>query len=515
MLDTRALAAVAALMAVAGCGRADAPLRPGFDVLFPPVTGDGLMTISSPKLADLDGDGAGDIVFGLGVDRVAPQDGRYVFTDEPEVPGRVWAVSGATNEVLWDVSHPGDAFTTPRFAELDGDGVPDVLMGGREGSFAAFSGVDGTVLWRVPAAAVAETPAPYNFTTPDLLGDVDGDDVTDVAVIYGGNALRQPDEPRDPSYLAVVSGRDGAVLAVHEAPAGREMYSSVVVYERGDGARWLIFGTGGETRPGTAYRVPAASLLDGTFRERLERLVAPGEKGVIAPPTLVDLTGDGELDIVLSTFDGRLVALDGASGETLWETAEENEEAYHPAAVARLSSDGRLGLFVSRGIGAFPRYVGSTHRLLDAADGRVLYEYTEPNYPAGAPLAVDLTGDGVDEVLFFSVRFPTAQGARIHVLDPVADTLITHDLATNFWSTPLVADPRGAGTLELIGVTWSQASDTGGEAPTWRDLSWEMFRLDLDAGTPPFRSWAGYMGTTTDGVYRPPDAADGTTGPSG
>jgi outer membrane protein assembly factor BamB len=512
MPETRAFAARVALMLLliaAGCTEREPPLRPDFEPLFEPVAGDGLMTISSPNLADLDGDGVPDIVFGLGVDRVVPEAGRYVFGSEPEIAGRVLAVSGATNETLWSVVHPGDAFTTPRFADLDGDGVPDVLMGGREGSFAALSGVDGTVLWRVSPADVAATPAPYNFTTPAVVGDVDDDGVPDMAVVYGGNALRQPGEPRDPSFLAVVSGRDGAVLAVHASPDGGEMYSSVVAYERADGVRWLIFGTGGETHPGAAFRARVTSLLDGTFPERVERLVAPGEKGVIAPPTLVDLTGDAELDIVLSTFDGRLVALDGASGATLWQTRDENEEAYHPPAVVRIASDGRLGLFVSRGIGAFPRYVGSTHRLVDAADGRVLYTYTEPNYPAGAPLAVDLTGDGVDEVLFFSVRFPSAQGARLHVLDARAYALVTHDLASNFWSTPLVADPRATGTLELIGVAWSQRPSTGDGAPTWRDLGWEMFRLDLDAPTPTFRSWAGYMGTAVDAVYHPPTANGG------
>ncbi|HZD04356.1 MAG TPA: hypothetical protein VE173_05550, partial [Longimicrobiales bacterium] len=391
-------------------------------------------------------------------------------------------------------------------------GVTDVVMGGREGSFAAFSGVDGSELWRVAPEDVAETPAPYNFTTPDLIGDVDGDGVTDLAVVYGGNALRKPGAPRDPSYLAVVSGRAGNVLAVHPSPDGAEMYSSVVAYERPDGSLWLIFGTGGETHPGSEYRVPVASLLDGTFEDRLERLVPPGTKGVIAPPTLVDLTGDGELDIVVSTFDGRLVALAGATGETLWQEQGDNEEAYHQPAVARITSDGRIGFVLSRGIGYFPNYAGSVHRVLDGEDGHVLFEYTEPNYPAGAPLAVDLTGDGVDEPIFFTVRFPVAQGARIHILDAVADTLVTHDLTSDFWSTPAVADPRSTGTLELIGVTWSQGPSTG-EEPTWRDLSWEMFRMDLSAPVPASLSWAGYMGTVNDAEYHPPGPVGGGEAP--
>lgn len=502
---------VVALLTLAACRGRESPPQPTFDLLFSPVGGD-LMTISSPALDDLDGDGVPDIVFGTGVDRVQENGGQWTFASEPEVSGRVVAVSGATNEVLWKVPNPRDAFTTPRFVELSGDGVPDVVMGGREGSFGAFDGTDGSVLWRVAPSDVASTPVPYNFTTPDPIGDVDDDGVPDLVAVYGGNALRQPGEPRDPGFLAVVSGREGRVLAVHASPDGAEMYSSPVAYERPDGSLWVIFGTGGETHPGAEYRVPVTSLLDGTFQEALERLVPPEAKGVIAPPTLIDLTGDGELDIVVSTFDGRLVALNGATGTTLWEERGENEEAYHPPAVARIAADGRPGFVLSRGIGVFPNYVGSVHRVLDGADGHVLFEYTEGDYPAGAPLAVDLTGDGVDEPIFFTVRFPSGQGARIHILDAVADTLITHDLATNFWSTPAVADPRGTGTLELIGVTWSQGPDTG-EEPTWRDLSWQMFRMDLNAPTPDFLAWAGYMGTHGDAVYIPPSTGGGGEAP--
>lgn len=504
-MRTPPLAAIAALtlaplagIGLASCADADSAAKPSFDLLFPPVTGQ-LLSMSSPSAIDLTGDGVLDVVFGTGVERLRRDQRRYVFTDQPEISGYVVAVSGAGNEVIWRVPNPRDAFTTPRFAELNGDGVPDVIMGGREGAFGAFNGTDGTPLWRVAPAEITDTPVPYNFFTPGLIRDANGDDVVDIAVIYGGDDTKLPKEPRNPGYLVVVSGADGRVLAVHASPDSNETYSSPVVYQRPDGTEWLVFGTGGETQGGAAYRAPVASLLDGTFRARAKSLIEPGAKGVIAPATLVDLTGDDEIDIVISTFDGRLIAVAGASGEVLWDRRDQGEESYHSAAVVRLSPDGRLGLFVSRGIGTFPRYVGTVHRLLDARDGRVLYEYRDPFYPAGAPLAVDLTGDGVDEPFFFTMRYPTAQGGRIHILHLPTGELITHDLATNLSSTPLITDPRGTSTLELIALTWSV--DQRPPQPDWRHLEWQLLRLDLGAATPAFRSWAGYMGTATDGRY--------------
>ena len=457
------------------------------------------MTNSSPVLADLDGDGALDIVFGAGVDRLRPGPEGYTFSDEPEIPGHVIAVSGAGNEILWDAPNPGEAFTTARFLDVNGDGVLDVIMGGREGAFTAFGGADGTTLWRVDPQGVAKTPVPYNFFSPALIEDVNGDGVNDLVVVYGGDDTKLPGDARDPGHLVMISGSDGAILSVHETPDGSESYSSVVVYRRPDGREWLIFGTGGETHGGTAYRAPVASLMDGSFRTRVERLVPAGAKGVMAPATLVELTGDGEPDVVISTFDGRLIAVDGATREALWHHSAEGEEAYHPAAVTRITPDGRLGLALSRGMGVFPRYVGTVHRLYDAADGELLYEYRDPQHPAGAPLAVDLNGDGIDEPFFFSMRYPTARGGRIHVLDVSTRQLVTHDVSGNMASTPLIADPRQTGTLELIALSWHIGPGAG--APDWRNMSWELTRLDLGAPTPPLMAWAGYMGTAANGRY--------------
>jgi hypothetical protein len=518
------LAATALLLA--GCDRSGRAAPPSFGLVFPPIEGD-LMTTSSPSLADLSGDGVPDIVFGTGVDRVVPApSGGRMLDSEPDVSGYVVAVSGKSNEILWQVPNPRDAFTTPRFARLNGDDVPDVVMGGREGVLSAFSGVDGALLWRVTGDAVAKTSFPLNFFTPAAIDDANGDGVSDLLVTYGGDDSALPRDPRGPGYLAVISGADGKVLAAGKTPDGAETYSSPVVYRRPDRTQWVVFGTGGETLGGAAYRAPVASLLDGTFATRAERLVEPGKKGVIAPATLADLTGDGELDIIVSTFGGRLVAVDGASGKALWQNAGEGEETYQPAAVVRIAPDGRLGLFVSRGIGAFPKYVGSVHRLLSADDGRVIYEHRDALYPGGAPLAIDLDADGVDEPIFFTVRFPTGHGGRIYILDVASDSVIAHDVPTNLWTTPVIADPRGKGTLELIGLAWSLRTDArspagasspggfdvlgdpGSGAPTWRDLRWQLLRLNLGGRTPDSRSWAAYMGTAADGQYTPRAAGD-------
>jgi len=480
-----------------GCG--DSAGKPSFEPLFPAVTGE-FMTFSSPNLVDLDGDGALDIVYGTGVDRLRPEGGRWRLGTEPEIAGYVTAVSGKTNQVLWKAPHAGEAFTTARFADLNGDDVPDVIMGGRQGSMAALNGGNGAVLWRVEPGRIATTPELYNFFTPAIIDDVNGDRVQDLVVMYGGNDTRVPGDPRDPGYIVLVSGIDGTVLKSYPTPDGAESYSSVIVYRRADDAEWVIFGTGGEADGGAAWRAPVAALLDGSFAQRVERLVPPGSKGVMAPATLVELTGDAELDIAISTFDGRFVILDGASGSVLWQRHDGFEETYHGPALVRLDDKGRLGFFLSRAVGAFPNYAGSVHRLFDARDGSLLYQYKDPLAPAGAPLAVDLTGDGIDEPFFFGAA------GRIHILDLRSKELLFHDVPANLTATPHIADPRGTGTLELIGTTWINVADDGsGRLAEWQNLRSALLRLDLNARTPDFRAWAAYLGTGTDGLYQPTD----------
>ena len=495
MLRRHTLLGVIAL-SLAAC-RDRAP-EPTFAELFPPVTGE-FLSRSSPQLADLNRDGVPDIVFGTGVERLQPGQQTYVLPKEPASAGHVVAISGADNRVLWKAEHGRDAFTTPRFLDINRDGSPDVIMGGREGVLAAYSGVDGKVLWRVRPDSIARTPFPYNFFTPALITDKDGDGLTDLLVVYGGDDTRLPNTPRDPSYITIISSAHGGVLAVQPTPDGKESYSSIVVYER-NGEEWFVFGTGGETDGGAAYRAPVSAVVDRTLAQRAELLVSPGPKGVIAPATLVELTNDSDLDIVISTFDGRLIAVDGATRELLWQDTRTGEETYHGPAVVRIARDGRLGLLLSRGVGSFPRYSATVHRLYDARDGRLYLEHKDNDSPGGAPLGVDLSGDGIDELIFFSFRYPAGQGGRMTIVHGPSKRVITHTFRTNFGTTPLIAELKGK--LELIGLSWWIEEQP--QPPSWRNLRWELLRLDLSEPAPSFMAWAGYMGTQANGIFRAP-----------
>ena len=52
------------------------------------------------------------------------------------------------------------------------------------------------------------------------------------------------------------------------------------------------------------------------------------KKGVMVPPVLVDMTGDGVKDILMNSFDGDVVLFDGETLEILWKVKFHGRESY-------------------------------------------------------------------------------------------------------------------------------------------------------------------------------------------
>mgnify|MGYP001803043094 CR=1 FL=1 len=90
---------------------------------------------SSPKVADLNEDGVGDIVMGAGLEEIA-------LTDHGVI-----ALDGKTGELLW--KHPSNAqmVGSASFLDITADSVPDVFIGGRNANLKAINGSSGELIW--------------------------------------------------------------------------------------------------------------------------------------------------------------------------------------------------------------------------------------------------------------------------------------------------------------------------------------------------------------------------------
>ena len=57
-------------------------------------------------------------------------------------------------------------------------------------------------------------------------------------------------------------------------------------------------------------------------------IFSDSKKGVMTPPVLLDLTGDGEEDIIMSLFNSHVIAFDGKTFIQLWNYSVPLSESY-------------------------------------------------------------------------------------------------------------------------------------------------------------------------------------------
>ena len=342
-------------------------------------------TESTVQLYDMNRDGTLDV---LAVDAYSQCSVRIVVMD------------GKSGETIWTADVPFEAFAVKCELDMNSDGVMDCLACGRYSAFAALNGIDGSVLWhRDPSVAYHR----YNFYFPLIVQDLDGDGTSDLINMHGGDSTYgSHDIERSPAKLVVVSGRTGQRLLPETVlvPDGRESYMSPELYSFANGTEVVLFGSGGETVPGSLWAITLSSIQERVLEytntstdyanytaftdyinhpctqdltyEELEALrpvfdksaynfseIASGcpqwgepqpiwnkydlcvyevvrteSKGVILPPVIIDVTGDGHEDLVISLFDGHTLLLDGRDGTVVWDIFIPGSESYRLVAGA-------------------------------------------------------------------------------------------------------------------------------------------------------------------------------------
>ena len=411
---------------------------------------EGIGSFSSPRVTDLNGDGAGDIVLGAGRQEFQKSDTAVV------------AIDGKTGEVLWKNAAENQVFGSALFHDITGDGVDDVVIGGRNGIFKAINGASGKIIWSfsdlVDKASIGTKY--FNFYNPQLLADQDGDGSPDILVANGGDVLKQPfDADRPVGHLLVISSRTGLLIAEAPMPDGKETYLSAVLSNRPmDTKQEIAFGTGGETIGGSLYVCTLADVLAGDLSGAI-RLASNANKGFIAPPVWVDINADGKEDLVAGSVNGEVYAFDAQSKELLWKTTISGTEIYSTPAIGFFTNREVPGVYVTSAIGTWPNLGFSKHSLLDGASGDLVRTDTLGYFQSSSPVVVDLNGDGLDEALlsvnyesFSEIGKKTYQNT-LFLVDFLNDK--TFELqepldGQNIASTPWLGDMDGDGYLDII-----------------------------------------------------------------
>ncbi|QQS29630.1 MAG: PQQ-binding-like beta-propeller repeat protein [Sphingobacteriales bacterium] len=451
---------------------------------------------SSPRAGDLNNDGILDFVTGGG------EEGFYRTKS-------ITAYNGATGDILWHVAARNRIYGSAVFLDISGDGNNDVFIGGGSAEFMAINGISGEIIWEFfpeGDTVPAEDFGWYNFYSPQLIPDQDGDDLQDLLVSNGGNPAALPIDTinRPPGNLLILSSATGDILGLAEVPDGKETYMSPLVYDFGnDGILDVIYGTGGETTHGSLWRTTVPDILAGDINASV-KLIDGGPKGYIAPPSLADLTGDGTPDIIAPCYGNKLTAIDGNNGDMLWQKNLPGTETICTPAIGRFTDDHIPDVFFIYATGLAPTFFNYVTLMIDGATGQTLVQDTLPGWSLISPLAFDYNGDGFDEALVSTNQPFMPPGPYAHQIllydfaNDQTSTLIDITPGTNLGSTPWVGDIDDNGTLELVYLHNNN--------PMVINVNdgFVLKRYDLTAETPGNIAWGAYMGTEYDCLYDNP-----------
>ncbi|MFP4506008.1 MAG: PQQ-binding-like beta-propeller repeat protein [Cyclobacteriaceae bacterium] len=313
----------------------------------------------------------------------------------------VIALDGRSGEVLWAVSGQDQFFSKPIFNDINQDGVPDVLMAGRSAQLIAIDGKSGCKLWDFSRDQAPRFKL-FNFYTPVVVPDQDEDGISDLIVANGGDVSKKAyEKDRASGRLMLISGSDGTLIRSDTMPDGKETYMSPVLHD--DGQASLVFGSGGETIGGHLYLIKLKDFVESGLRD-VSILASDSLKGFIAPPLLQDLNADGIQDIVVNAVAGRILVLDGKDKHLLWEVIIPDTELYTTAAAGNFNDDPIPDLFINAGKGIWPDMSQCLQLALDGRDGSILFEDSLSFMSMSSPLALDVNDDGTDEALL-SINF--------------------------------------------------------------------------------------------------------------
>lgn len=384
------------------------------------------------------------------------------------------AATGRVHRVIRDAQNRMQTYGQIALADVDGDGRNDLVVPLMTNGVAAFR-ADGTRIWDTDNA---DTGNFNNGSQSDMMihvQDLDGDG--NVEIIAG----------------QLVLNRDGSVrlkLPVSTTARVEDGTESMAADIDGDGQYEIIVGTSVYRNNGTlvwrntafgtnSYVAPADFDGDG----RLELFAVnhnyramfddngtvlwsqPQLHGAAGIPSVADLDGDGDLDIVyamqLSNGGFKLIALD-RNGSTLWSSAYNDDQ---------VSGHSGIVLFDINGDGLPEVLHGDAGdlRIIDGATGIVRWATRSENRTRMESIAVaDVDHDGSSEILAVG-QYLTLIGSRGQIWMPAPDTWPQY--TTLDW-TPWLgtrAMPKSGVRVAGYGDAMTTLPDIGIRAASLRD----------------------------------------------
>jgi hypothetical protein len=422
---------------------------------------------SSPAVADLNGDGAMEVVVSLASrDVYVPEKPGAIFMFHLDNTGRnPTTVGGFARKAIVKnpTTTPSGFFASPTVADLDGDGDLEILATSWDQTCYAFHH-NGALVWSLD----------YDLTNNEEYGFVAGDTiwttpaVLDIdncgtrEVVFGSDAHLFPWGHQIPFQM-----KNGGVLIVLNAPTGH-----------------LLFGPNKFFNP--SYHAEGSDWYYNANGENHIPVVNPSEV-LQSSPVIADVDADGKWEIVHGTgqpvykptdsLHNRVFCWNGEDATQRWVT-DVNGEVFACCALGNVDNDPDLEVFVRNLNEGNPTVYG-----LKGSTGQVLPGFPRPLIPVnprsiGAVMG-DVDGDGQIEII--SISF-----GRIHVFGPTGVEETYFDAPNAVFTSPAIGDIDGDGKCEMVvgtdqGLWFYRCSGKAGAIP------WGQYRRDArKSGVVPF-----------------------------
>ncbi len=313
--------------------------------------------VNSPTIGDVDGDDLNEIVFG----------GYLQNTGDPYL----YVLNGEDGSLIWryesNISgsiHRGFQ-ASPLLLDINDDQINDILIGSQDRYFYAFNGPDGHILWRSP-----EFEHFVRASSP--MGDLDLDGELEVVVIDNHALIR------------VYEAKTGTLEWETDLGHGVEATPILADVDGDPFDEIIVFTVGGEGFSGDAI------VLNHDGSELWRNSI---HTYFYTSPTILDLDGDGLLDIIGGdTNDHTIIAYKGTDGTILWETVlPDSTWSQAPLVTADIDGDGVIEVLA----GANPHLY-----CLSTVDGAIEWTFETTGHIWGQPIVADLEQDGLAEVIF-------------------------------------------------------------------------------------------------------------------
>ena len=465
----------------------------------------GVSSSSSPQCADLNADGVKDIVIGAGGE-------EWTKTEKG-----ILAINGATGALLWQAKARNQIVGSALFYDINKDKTVDVIIGGRSAELQALDGKTGKLIWEFyskPGKFTAHDNGWLNFFNAQLVLDQNQDDIKDILVCNGGDALLAAGSKNRPAgKLLLISGKTGEILAEDLMPDGSETYFTPVCFDCETNPNpKFVFGSGGETHGGHLY-LANLNLLKTKKLKIATVLDSSNHKGYIAPPILVDINNDKSLDILVNLVDGTTKLINGNTLNLLWSIKKKASEVYSQPAIGYFYGDDKiLDVFVNYAYGTYPTFSKTESFLIDGKNGQIVGNFPSLRFTYSSPLVADLDMDGVDEVILNTIleykegekQKPFFQLTTFNFKNNKQSYLAEKKNGACFASTPWLGDLDTDGKLDLI-YTGSPATISefpGSTTYVKPPIILNMYHFKFPETPSKSVKWGNYLGSNSTSIFQ-------------